>query len=187
MMDGGEDLYLISSRKADDYAKAHIENAVSMPYGKGFIKGIGDVPKDKKVVVYCYSGQTAGQITAAMRLLGYDTVSLNGGMGTKGNKPLGWSNKGYGVVSSSAVHNGVLDYFANKPDHSYMIAQDKMVERVANGDDVVIVDIRQADAYAEGHLKGAVNLPWGSAIAEGLASIPQDKEVFIYCYSGCWY
>jgi len=83
-----------------------------------------------------------------------------------------------------SIETLVADYFANKPDHSYMIAQDKMVERVANGDDVVIVDIRQADAYAEGHLKGAVNLPWGSAIAEGLASIPQDKEVFIYCYSG---
>jgi rhodanese-related sulfurtransferase len=56
------------------------------------------LPMDKKVVVYCYSGQTAGQTVAALRLLGYDAVSLKGGMGVGSNDPLGWSNKGYPVV-----------------------------------------------------------------------------------------
>jgi hypothetical protein len=31
-------------------------------------------------------------------MLGYDAVSLNGGMGTAANDPYGWSNKGYEVV-----------------------------------------------------------------------------------------
>ena len=119
-----------------------------------------------------------------MRLLGYDAVSLNGGMGTEASAPNGWVNKGYTVVSASAVYNGVINYFAEKPDHSYMIKSADIIERVAAGDDVVILDIRQADVYGEGHLKGAVNLPWGTAIAENLSKIPQDKEVFIYCYSG---
>jgi len=184
MIDNGDDFVLISARGADDYAEAHIEGAVNIPYGKSFITNLASVPMDKKVVVYCYSGQTAGQATAAMRLLGYDAVSLNGGMGTAGNAPLGWANKGYSVVSASAVYNGVINYFANKPDHSYMTKSADIIARVAAGDDLVILDIRQADVYAEGHLKGAVNLPWGPAIAENLSKIPQDKEVFIYCYSG---
>ncbi len=116
--------------------------------------------------------------------MGYDAVSLNGGMGTGASAPNGWTNKGYTVESASAVYNGVVDYFANKPDHSYMIKSDDIIARVAAGDDVVILDIRQPDVYGEGHLKGAVNLPWGPAIAENLSKIPQDKEVFIYCYSG---
>jgi rhodanese-related sulfurtransferase len=57
-----------------------------------------ELPKDKKIVVYCYTGQTAGQATAALRMMGYDAVSLNGGMGTPANAPMGWANKGYPVV-----------------------------------------------------------------------------------------
>lgn len=184
MIAEGEDFFLLSARKADDYAEAHIEGAVNIPYGKSFIDGIANVPKDKPVVVYCYSGQTAGQATAAMRLMGYNAVSLNGGMGTGANAPIGWMNKGYTVVSSSAVYNGVVDYFANKPDHSYLIAEADIIAKVAAEEDIFVLDIRQAKDYEAGHLKGAVNAPWGPAIAESLNKIPQDKEVFIYCYSG---
>ncbi len=184
MIENGDDFTLISARKATDFAEAHIKGAVNIPYGTSFITNLASVPMDKKVVVYCYSGQTAGQATAAMKLLGYDAVSLNGGMGTGASAPNGWTNKGYTVESASVVYNGVVNYFANKPDHSYMTKSADIIARVAAGDDVVILDIRQPDVYGEGHLKGAVNLPWGTAISENLSMIPQDKEVFIYCYSG---
>jgi len=52
----------------------------------------------KTLIVYCYTGQTAGQAVATLRMLGYDAVSLRGGMGTAANAPLGWSNQGYPVV-----------------------------------------------------------------------------------------
>ncbi len=184
MMTEGEDFYLLSIRSAEDFGKAHIEGAENVPYSSSLADNLGNVPKDKKVVVYCYSGQTAGQTVAVMKLLGYDAVSLNGGLGVGANAPLGWTNKGYTVVSSSAVYNGVLEYFANIPDHIYKIGQQDFVDKAAAGDDMVVLDIRQPDAYAEGHIKGAINVPWGTAISENLNKIPQDKEVFIYCYSG---
>jgi rhodanese-related sulfurtransferase len=56
------------------------------------------LPDNKKVVVYCYTGQTAGQTVAGLKLLGYDAVSLNGGIGMPVNAPIGWVNKGYPVV-----------------------------------------------------------------------------------------
>lgn len=99
MIDANEDFYLLDVRKADDYAKGHIKGAKNVPFGKGQIDGLTDVPKDKKVVVYCYTGQTAGQATAGMRLLGYDAVSLNGGAGSEANQPNGWVNKGYEMVT----------------------------------------------------------------------------------------
>ena len=185
MIDAGEDFVLVSARRPDDYAAAHIAGAINIPYGNEFYKGLANLSKDKKVVVYCYSGQTAGQATAAMRLLGYDAVSLNGGMGTGGNAPLGWTNKGFPVESTSAVYNGVVDYFANKPDHSYLIASEDLFAKISNGEEVFVVDIRSADDYAAGHLQGAVNAPWGgTAIADAVSKIPADKEVFVYCYSG---
>ncbi len=99
MIDASEDFYLLDVRKAEDFTKGHIKGAKNVPFGKGQIEGLVDVPKDKKVVVYCYTGQTAGQATAGMRLLGYDAVSLNGGAGMESNQPMGWVNKGFEMVT----------------------------------------------------------------------------------------
>ncbi len=184
MMDAKDDFYLLSVRSAKDFALAHIDGAKNVPFGKDFVDNLGDVPKDKKVVVYCYTGQTAGQATAALRLMGYDAVSLNGGMGMTSNAPMGWMNKGYPVVSDNAAINAAYLYFANLPDNMYKIPQKDFVDKVVAGDDMFILDIRSAADYEKGHVKGAVNAPWGPAIAENLSKIPQNKEVFLYCYTG---
>jgi len=91
-------IYILSVRKAEDYAAGHIEGALNNPFGAGMEKNFSTLPKDKKIVVYCYTGQTAGQVVAGLRMLGYDAVSLNAGMGTKANAPAGWANKAYPVV-----------------------------------------------------------------------------------------
>jgi len=89
---------LLSVRKAEDYAKGHIEGAANIPFGKGMEQQFNTLPKDKKIIVYCYTGQTAGQTVAGLRLLGYDAVSMHSGMGTPATAPAGWLNKGYPVV-----------------------------------------------------------------------------------------
>lgn len=184
MMDDGSDIVVLSIRKAADFETAHIAGAINIPFGTTFADDLSALPTDKTIVVYCYSGQTAGQATAALRMMGYDAVSLNGGFGVGANAPSGWTNKGFQTVSMSALYESVMNYFTNKPDHSYLMDQTEMVAKVAAGDAMTIIDIRSAADYEAGHLKGAVNLPWGPAISEGLTMIPQDQEVYIYCYSG---
>ncbi|MFZ5966147.1 MAG: rhodanese-like domain-containing protein [Bacillota bacterium] len=99
LVDGKDDsVIFLSVRKSEDYAKGHIEGAINIPFGKGMEQQFGTLPKDKKIIVYCYTGQTAGQTVAGLRMLGYDAVSLNAGMGTKANEPSGWMNKGFAVV-----------------------------------------------------------------------------------------
>lgn len=184
MMDEGEDFYLLSIRSEKDFAKGHIDGAVNLPWGAGMEKGFSDLPTDKPVVVYCYSGQTAGQTVAALRLLGVDAVSLNGGMGVGANAPLGWTNKGYETVSN-VVENEIMAYFANMPDHIYKINQGDFIEMVKAEEDMTILDIRSASDYEKGHVTGAVNAPWGgTAISDILVKLPQDKPLFVYCYSG---
>lgn len=80
-MVAGEELFLLDIRKKDDYQKGHIEGAfhAEWPEVLDFIKE--DVfKKDDKVIVICYTGQTAGQIVSILRVLGYDACSLMGGM-----------------------------------------------------------------------------------------------------------
>ena len=98
---GDEDVLFVSVRKPEHYAEAHIDGAINIPFGSDMFDGFASLPADKKLIVYCYTGQTAGQTVAALRLLGYDAVSLKGGMGMPSNEPLGWMTKGYPTVSSN--------------------------------------------------------------------------------------
>ena len=88
----------LSVRKAEDYAKGHIEGATNIPFGKGMETSFSKLPKNKKIIVYCYSGQTSGQTVAGLRMLGYDAVSLNSGIGIPATGDAGWGNKGYPLV-----------------------------------------------------------------------------------------
>lgn len=50
----------------------------------------------------------------------------------------------------------------------------------------VILDVRQPDEYAAGHLADAVNLDWlnPSEFSEGMARLDKDRTYYIYCRSG---
>lgn len=177
-------IYILSVRGAADYAAGHIARAYNIPWAAGMQESFNTLPMDKTIVVYCYTGQTAGQTTAALRMLGYDAVSLNGGMGMPSNAPSGWANKGFEVYEGEGLSGLVDAYFAEMPADSYKIKQDAFIEKIKAGEDVFVLDIRQADVYGEGHIKGAVNAPWGTAVSDNLDKIPADKPVYVYCYTG---
>src|SRR6056297_3098525 len=87
-------------------------------------------------------------------------------------------------ADEDVVAEAVNNYFAEMPEDIYKIGQADFIEKGANGEDMFVLDIRQADAYEEGHVLGAYNAPWGPAISENLDKIPTDKTVYVYCYSG---
>jgi rhodanese-related sulfurtransferase len=49
--------------------------------------------------------------------------------------------------------------------------------------DTLILDARSADAFAAGHIRGAVNLPFTDFTAESLAQVigQRDRPILIYC------
>lgn len=80
-----EDLFILDIRKEEDFKESHIEGAKNIFwYDVG--NNLDAIPKDKKIIVVCYSGQSAGQITTLLRLLGYDACSLKGGMNNGWNE-----------------------------------------------------------------------------------------------------
>ena len=182
----------LSVRKAEDFAAGHIEGAMNIPFGKGMEKKFNTLPKDKKIIVYCYTGQTAGQVVATLRLAGYDAVSMHSGMGTPITAPAGWLNKGFPVVPVApavpvAVGNiteTVNAYFANLPTDINKIGEADFIKKVQDGEKMFVLDIRSAADYVKGHIKGAVNAPWGTSITDSLKSLPTDRPVMIYCYTG---
>lgn len=64
-----------------------------------------------------------------------------------------------------------------------LISLDQFKARAARPD-VLILDARSAQAFKEGHIAGAVNLPLPDFTAESLAGIigkNPDREILIYC------
>ena len=78
--DADNDPFIISVRAPADYATAHVPGAVNLPVAALFTEdGLSQIPADKQVVVYCYTGHSAAQATAMLNLLGYDAYSMKYG------------------------------------------------------------------------------------------------------------
>jgi rhodanese-related sulfurtransferase len=99
IVDSESDEYLIVSvRKPEDYAAGHVTGAINIPFGAGMQDALAELPKDKKIIVYCYTGQTASQTTAILRLLGYEAYNMQFGMGSAESEK-GWLGAGYETVT----------------------------------------------------------------------------------------
>ena len=51
-------------------------------------------------------------------------------------------------------------------------------------DDAVIWDVRDASAFAEGHVKGAVNRPLETLSADILEPVANDQPIYVLCGGG---
>lgn len=87
-----KNIYILDIRDPKDYALGHISGAHNIAF-KQIGQNLNQLPKDKTIIVYCYTGQTGGQTTSLLNISGYKARSLNGGMNN------GWLKAGYPVVS----------------------------------------------------------------------------------------
>ncbi|MFA5808842.1 MAG: rhodanese-like domain-containing protein [Thermoleophilia bacterium] len=77
-------LYLMDVRKKADYDAGHIQGTSQVDFAKWAssenLDTLSKLPADTKIIVICYTGNTAAQTTAGLRMLGYDAVALQAGM-----------------------------------------------------------------------------------------------------------
>ena len=67
------------------------------------------------------------------------------------------------------------------------ISQEEAIRMMEQDDGHVIVDVRRADEYAEGHIPGAVLIPNESIEDEQPAELPDlDQIILVYCRTGRW-
>lgn len=97
-----KDWFILDIRRPEDFKKGHIPGATNI-FWLDLLKpeNLEKLPKNKKILVYCYVGHTSSQIITLLKLLGYDVVSLKFGMGispVEGVPVAGWTDFGYEVV-----------------------------------------------------------------------------------------
>jgi rhodanese-related sulfurtransferase len=84
-----------------------------------------------------------------------------------------------------SVQNFVREYVAALAQSNNIVSMDSFVADLKAGTDMFVVDIRSADDYAKGHIRGAVNVPWNTnSMFEAIPHLPTDRTVFVHCYSG---
>lgn len=63
------------------------------------------------------------------------------------------------------------------------IDSESLKERLAKGDDLLLVDIRTPGEVAQGAIPGALPMPM-HLIPLRLTELPKDKDLVLYCRSG---
>jgi len=119
------DCQLVDVREPVEHAEEHVEGARLIPLGE-LEKRVGEIPRDRELVVMCRSGKRGGQALEKLRALGFpEARNLEGGIlaWKEGGHPVGRAEKKVfplmqqvqiviglgvltGVVLSLAVHPG---------------------------------------------------------------------------------
>lgn len=83
-------IVVLDTRAESDFAAGHIDGAVNIPF-KQVGASFDQLPTNRPIYVVCYSGQTAGITIGALRVAGFNALSLSRGM-------IGWNGAELPVV-----------------------------------------------------------------------------------------
>lgn len=197
----GEDMFILDIRQPDVYAEGHVKGAVNAPWGTAISENLDKLPMDKPIMVYCYSGQTAGQTVALLNMAGFDATSVNLGWNLGISKVEGVADvtettanefgEATGIEIESEIKMVIEDYFAGLADvkgttyANYKISEDDAKALLDKEDSsVMFLSVRKAEDYAEGHIQGAENIPFGKEMYKEFNTLPEDKKIIVYCYTG---
>lgn len=152
----------------------------------------------KKIVTYCYTGQTSSVITAYLTILGYDAASLKYGANNLIYSRLAlnkWSTtetRNFPIVVSGTPTQTILTQYlvANDLDLTDMLVSwvttTTSVYTIQTDADpnnnFYIIDLRTAADFAAGHIAGAVNSTLANVITTAAGA--GGKQIVVACYTG---
>lgn len=65
------------------------------------------------------------------------------------------------------------------------ISVEQVKEDLDEGKDFILLDVRTAEEYEEGHIEGAINIPLKDLAYDVENEIPEKEEtIYLYCRSG---
>ena len=196
--DSSNDPFVLSVRKVEHYALGHIPGAVNIGIANLFTKeNLAKLPgNDQQIVVVCYTGHTASQVTALLNLNGYNATALMWGM-------CSWTTDaeitaGKCFNKTAACHDysfatGIWDEEMRGTIHDSLGTSVKLAsnlyDNLYDGDtsnDPFVLSIRSSADYELGHIPGAVNYGGITSLFtdENLAKLPYSNQIVVVCYTG---
>lgn len=60
------------------------------------------------------------------------------------------------------------------------ISLEELKQKLDAGAEMVIIDVRSKEEFDQGHIPGAISIPWPE-IKDRYTELPRDKEIITYC------
>ncbi len=212
MQEGLTTYKIIDIRQATAYATGHIDGAVNVALADVVTYAKANLNTTDKILVYCYTGQSAGFAVLALNLEGYNAYSLKFGMSSWNSDFDSWSggiNSGFSAqFTTTATAKG------EKGDYPTLSTGKKTGKEIldvrvqelldagfksipaadvlSNLSDYYIVNYFTEAQYngtegcPPGHITGAMQYTPKSSLQSSadLATLPTDKKIVVYCWTG---
>ncbi|WP_280770313.1 rhodanese-like domain-containing protein [Salipaludibacillus daqingensis] len=207
------DFLVLDVRDTTTFASANIPGSVNIPQRITPLENmVEQLPKDKEIIVVCFSGHQAGQTTAMLNTLGFNAKALQFGMGgyaagTGAGSDIPKESFDFDVVTNGYESDEEFDlpsisYMSDVSIEQFMLDQsDEALEReipnVMGAPDVKelvevneleehqIIDIRLSEHYDSGHIPFSMNIPYDELFQKDqIVKLDPDKTQILIGYNG---
>jgi hydroxyacylglutathione hydrolase len=148
---------VIDTRPATEFANGHVRGTLNIPLNGSFVTWAGWLVPYTSDFYLIVDEERLAEARRALSLIGLDRVA------------------GYfttSAIADAASHGTTLDTI------------DQMTPGEARAaKSIVVIDVRNANEWKEGHLPSALHIPLGH-LEERIAEVPADRQVVVHCQSG---
>lgn len=80
---------------------------------------------------------------------------------------------------------GGIFFFLQNGSTKELVQYAELEQKIAAQADFILLDVRTPEEYQEGHIPGAVLLPYDKIAIQAAVVLPdKEKEIIVYCRSG---
>ncbi|MGL5195309.1 MAG: rhodanese-like domain-containing protein [Chroococcales cyanobacterium] len=96
---------------------------------------------------------------------------------------------GWGPVQAASTPSdppfseAIAEFLDDIPGNYYTIMEIPELKRKVAQENALLIDVRQPDEYASGHIPQAINIPLRT-LPENIDKIPQNRPIILYCTTG---
>jgi rhodanese-related sulfurtransferase len=174
---GTEELALIDPREEGAFGRAHLLLAVNVPLSRLELLIERLVPRKSTRIVLTDDGDGLSELAAGkLAEFGYANIEL-----LRGGNPA-WGEAGFELFSGLSVPTKAFGEWIAVTCKTPLISAEALHRKIAAGADVVILDSRPANEYADMTIPGAINVPVSELVYRfGELPVAPLTEVVVNC------
>jgi len=156
------DYIILDTRESDEFTGGFIPGSVFIGLEGRFAEWAGNLLSFTRPVIFVTSAGKEEETVVRLARIGFDKIEgfLEGGFDA-------WQSAGENI-------DLIID-----------VEADELAMDIPFDDNLTVLDVRKPGEFADGHVKGAVNLPLAEMtdVAQ-IAQLEEDQNIYIHCGSG---
>jgi len=158
----GEDAIVLDTRKSPAFVEGFIPGSVAIGLDGRFAEWAGSLlPFDKPIILVTAPGEEKESVVRLARV-GFDKMRgfLEGGFPA-------WQKSGEPI-------DMIID-----------VEPDELAMDLPFDDNLIVLDVRRETEFADGHIKGAINIPLNDLVDPGsMANLEERHNIYVHCGGG---